>query len=348
MNNRKPLVSIIIPCRNEEKYIGKCLDSIIASDYPKHELEVLVIDGMSEDGTRNSVSDYAKKYSYVKLITNSKIITSCALNKGINNAKGNLILWMSAHNEYEKNYISRCVKYLEQYNADAVGGIIKTIPRNATLFGKLSCIVLSHPFGVGNSIHKIGSKSSQWADTAFGVCYKKEIFSKVGTFNENLVRGQDMELNLRLKKAGLRLLLVPEIVSYYYSRSDFLSFLKHNFKNGKWAILPFKYSTIIPVSWRHLVPLAFVASIIIFMLLSILFKFFFLPFLVIIGLYSLCNIYFSTKISIKESNLTYLFIMPIVFSALHLSYGLGALLGVLNVNVSKRFWSNLRLILRKR
>lgn len=338
--NIEPLVSIIIPCRDEEKFINKCLDSIIANDYPKNRFELLVVDGMSNDGTRGILKHYVQKYSYIRRLDNPKKITSCALNIGIKNSRGELILWMSAHNKYEKEYISQCVKYLVRYNADAVGGIIKARPRKDNLIEKSICIATSHPFGVGKSIHKIGSKNPQWTDTAFGVCYKKEIFERVGTFNENLVRGQDMEFSLRLKKAGLRTLLVPDIVSYYYPRSDFKSFLRHNFKNGVWAILPFKYTSIMPVLWRHLVPITFVSSLIIFGVLSFFFKFFFWLFLLVIAVYSLFGIYFSTKISIHESDLRYLFVMPIIFSSLHIGYGLGSLLGMLKVVISKLFWKN--------
>lgn len=345
--NRLPLVSIIIPCRNEKEFISRCLDSVISQDYSKDRLEVFVIDGMSDDGTREILKNYLQKYPHLRLLDNQKRITPCALNTGIKNSQGDLILWMSAHNEYENNYVSKCVTNLEKFKADAVGGIIKTIPRKDNLLGKLISIVSSHPFGVGKSIHKIGSKDPQWADTAFGVCYKREIFEKIGTFNEKLVRGQDMEFSLRLKKAGLKTLLSPDIVSSYYPRTELKSFIKHNFTNGVWAILPFKYSSIIPISWRHLVPFVFVSSIIITGALSIFFQTFFWLFLSIIGSYFLFNIYVSTKIFIIERNLIYLLAMPIIFASLHIGYGLGSIWGVLKIIVSKQFWTNLRFILRK-
>jgi len=168
-----PFVSIIIPCRNEEKFIGKCLDSILAQDYPKDRLEVLVVDGMSEDGTREIVERYtdmslrARSLAChceqseaisardklrnlgiatslpalamtLKLLDNPKKVTPCALNIGIKNAKGEIILWMSAHSRYEKDYISKCVKYLKEYDADNVGGVMITLPGIMPLSAKLS------------------------------------------------------------------------------------------------------------------------------------------------------------------------------------------------------------------
>lgn len=343
-----PSVSIIIPCRNEGKFIGKCLDSIIAQNYPKERIEVFVVDGMSDDETRKIMENYIKKNLYIKLLDNPKKITPRALNIGIKNSKGDLVLWMSSHNQYEKEYVSKCVYYLKKFNADAVGGIIKTLPRNNTLMGNLICTAISHPFGVGKSIHKIGSKKPQWADTAFGVCYKKKIFKKVGTFNENLVRGQDMEFNLRLKKTGFRMLLVPEIVSQYYPRSNLSSFIKHNFKNGLWAILPFKYASVIPVSWRHLVPFVFTSSLIITLVLSIFSPFLLFIFVLLFGSYSIINLYFSLMTSKRKKYLKYFFLMPLMFFTLHMSYGLGSICGITKIIFSKLFWKNLNIILRKR
>ena len=330
-----PFVSIIIPCRNEENFIGKCLDSIIANEYPKDKFEILIVDGMSEDGTRKIVQDYVQGYSYIKLIDNPKQVTPSALNIGIKNSQSDLILWLSAHNEYIQEYISRCVNYIQKYDADAVGGIIKPIPRKKGLMGELICKASSHPFGVGKSMHKTGSSSIIWTDTAFGICYKREIFDKIGTFNEKLNRGQDMEFSLRLKKAGFKLLLAPDLVSHYYMRSGIMNFLQHNLKNGIWAILPFKYSPIIPVSWRHLVPLAFVLSIVILGLLSFALHFLLWPFLMILGIYFLGSIYFSAKIATQKKDLKYLFILPLIFASLHISYGLGSLIGVFKLMGSK-------------
>ena len=333
-------VSIIIPSRNEEKFICKCLDSIIAQHYPKDKLEVLVIDGSSEDGTKDIIQGYAECYPLIRLLDNPEKITPVAFNMGIKNAKGKVIMIMSAHATYEKEYILKCVEYLQKYKADNVGGIMITRFRNNTFMGKAIVLALSHRFGVGNSVFRTGTKEPMWVDTVFGGCYKKEVFEKIGLFNEDLVSTSDMEFNLRLKKEGGRILLVPEIISYYYTRSDFRSFCKNNFRNGLWAILPFKYSKIMPVSWRHLVPLAFISSLIGTRALSAFSSIFFWLFWLILGSYILSNAYFSIKISKKQKDLKYIFIMPLIFGSLHLLYGLGSLWGTLRAVVSKQFWKN--------
>jgi len=339
--NDSSLISVIIPCRNEEQFIGKCLDSVISNDYPKDKLQVLVVDGMSKDSTRNIIRAYEKQHSFIKLLDNPKRITSCALNLGIKSSQGDLILWMSAHNEYENEYISKCLHYLQKFSADAVGGIIKPVARTNNLVGKAVCIAISHPFGVGSSAHKTGAKNPQWADTAFGTCYKKEIFEKIGTFNEDLVRGQDMEFSLRLKKAGMKTLLVPDIVSNYYTRSDLKSFWKHNWNNGIWAILPFLYSEGMPVSCRHLVPLGFVMSLIISVLLGVISTPFWWVFLGIAVIYAIANLAASAQIACRQRDLRYLVVMPLVFVVLHVSYGLGSLWGSIKVLAAPRFWKKL-------
>lgn len=338
-----PCVSAIVLCRNEEKFIGRCLESIIASDYPREKLEILVVDGISEDGTRKIVKKHMKEYPFIRLINNPKRLTPFAFNEGIKNSHGELIMIMSAHATYETSYIRKCVSASQKYDADNVVGAWKILPRGNSFIDKAIVLALSSSFGVGNAKYRTGSnkkKDIEYVDTGAYGCYRKNVFKKVGLFNENLSRGQDMEFNLRLKMAGGKTILVPDAVVYYSARTNYKSFCKHNFRNGVWAIFPFQYSSILPVSFRHLVPLAFVSSFIILGTLSLFFQISFWLFLFIIGLYFLCNIYFSTRIAAKERDLRYLFLMPVIYSSLHISYGLGSLLGLMKVGISKQFWKN--------
>lgn len=327
-------VSIIIPCRNEEKYIGKCLDSIIAQDYPKDKLEVLVIDGMSEDGTREIVRQRTEKHPFIKVIDNPNRIVPPALNVGIRQAKGDVIIRMDAHSVYEVDYIAKCINYLNQHNADNVGGVWVTLPGSDSLLAKSIALTLSHPFGVGNSYFRIGLKEPRYVDTVPFGCYKKEVFEKIGLFNENLVRNQDIELNLRLKKTGGKILLVPEIISYYHARSTLRTLSKNNFLNGLWVIYSTKFAKM-PFSLRHLIPFFFVM----FLAGSLVLSLFYYPciylFAFIIGLYLVVNIFFSIKLSLKNG-FKYFPALILSFSTLHFSYGLGSLCGIIKLFMSKR------------
>jgi cellulose synthase/poly-beta-1,6-N-acetylglucosamine synthase-like glycosyltransferase len=333
-----PFISIVIPCRNEQKFIGVCLDSVIANDYPRDLLEVLVVDGMSEDNTRTIIQTYARRYPFIRLLDNPKKITPAALNTGIRHAKGNVIVRMDAHARIGKDYVARSVECLLKHEADNVGGVMITEPREQTLVGRAIVAGLSHRFGVGGSYFRIHTDGLRWVDTVFGGCYRKEIFDQIGQFNERLARGQDMELNRRLKKAGGRILLVPDIVSHYYARSDLKSFWFHNWNNGVWAILPFAYSSVMPVSWRHLVPLAFVTSLLGSAVLSLLETSFQWLWMVIAIAYGAANLGASLHIAWRERDLRYFLVMPLVFAILHIGYGFGSLWGLVKLVGRPEFW----------
>lgn len=326
-----PLVSIIIPCRNEELFIAMCLDSIMANVYPKDRLEVLIVDGMSEDRTRAIVEGYARRHACIRLIDNPKRITPAALNEGIKHAKGEIVMRMDAHATYDREYIPRCVTALDVNGADNVGGIMIAVPRQETLTGHAIVASLTHRFGVGNSCFRIGANEPRRVDTVFGGCYRKEIFARVGLFNEDLAKSQDIEFNLRLKKAGGKTLLLPEVVSYYFARSDMSSFLKHNWNNGVWAVLPFAYSDIIPVSWRHLVPLAFVTSLLGSAVLGLLMPSFLWLCVAVVVAYGIADLAASLHLAVRERDVRYVLLMPAIFASLHLTYGLGSLWGVVKV-----------------
>ena len=313
--NNLSLVSIVIPCRNEEKYIGKCLDSILSQDYPKERLEVLVVDGMSEDKTRETIKNFqfSNPNFQLRLLDNPKKFTNFAFNMGIKESKGEIIMLMGAHAGYEKDYISKCVKYLKEYNVDNVGGIMLTLPRDNTLIAKAIAISLSHPFGAGNSYFRIGSEKPRWVDTVFGGCYKREVFEKIGLFNENLKRSQDMEFNLRLRKASGKILLAPDIVSYYYPKSNLKDFFFHNIEDGIWVIYPLKFVKML-FKLRHYIPLIFVLT---------------LP--LSIWLYILVSLFFSAQIAFREKDIRYFFVMPAVFATRHIGYGLGSVWGLIKL-----------------
>lgn len=329
MQNNLPLVSIIIPCRNEEKFIGKCLDSILGQDYPKDNMEVLVTDGISQDGTRKIIEDYARKYSSIRTLDNQNKFTPFGLNMGIKAAKGEIIVRMDAHAGYEKDYVSKCVDGLIKYGADNVGGVIKTLPKEKTLISEAIAICLSSFFGAGGSWFRTGSDKLREVDTVFGGCYKREVFDKIGLFNEKLRRSQDLELNLRLKKSGGKILLIPDIVAYYYPQPNLEGFFKHNFEDGIWAILPLKIAKM-PFNLRHYIPLFFVLSFFLTLVLGLYFFPFRILFNFIFGVYLILNLAFSLEIALKKG-FKYFFVMPIVFIYRHFGYGLGSAWGLFKI-----------------
>jgi glycosyltransferase involved in cell wall biosynthesis len=332
-----PFVSIIIPCRNEEKFISICLNSIIEQDYPKDKIEVLVVDGMSDDGTREIIEKHIRNSVSIRMFDNPGRIVPKALNIGIKNVRGEIIIRMDAHNIYEKDYISKCIKYLYEYKADNVGGIWITLPGTNTLVSRSIALSLSHPFGVGNAYFRTGLLTPRETDTVPFGCYRKEVFGKIGNFNENLVRNQDIEFNLRLKKAGGKVLLVPDIVSYYHARSTLKSLFRQNFLNGFWVLYSIRLGKL-PFSLRHLIPFLFAVSLTGSLCLSFFSKFFSYLFAFIFCLYLSVNSFFSFKLSLKYG-LKYFPALVASFAVLHISYGLGSLWGITRL-IASRFQVN--------
>ncbi len=329
-----PIVSVIIPCRNEQKYLSKFLDSIVKQDYPKEKLEIIIVDGKSEDQTIDIAKKYSEKYKFIKVLNNDKKITPVALNIGIRNSFGDIIIRMDAHSIYEHDYISKCVFYLKKYKVDNIGGISKVLSDNNNLISAAISLVLSNSFGVGNSYFRIGSKEPKYVDTVPFGCYYKRIFEKIGYFNENLIRNQDIEFNLRIKKNGGKILLAPDIVSYYFPRENLKSFFIQNYLNGFWVIYSLKFCKT-SFSIRHLIPLIFVSSLVCSTIITIFVKPFFILLLIILSLYITILLIFSIRLSLKKGTKIF---FPIVLSflTLHFSYGIGSIFGTIKLIFSNR------------
>jgi len=325
--DKHPFISVIVPCRNEEKYINGCLDSLISQDYPKEKMEILVVDGASEDNTEEIIKNYAEKYPFVKLFKNPKKITPVSMNIGIKNSRGEIVTKTDAHSVYQSDYISKCVNYLHEYEADAVGGVAKAVPPKNTLVAQAVALTLGSFFGAGGSGFRTGVAKPAWADTAFGICYRKNVFEKTGLYNENLAGSQDVELNLRLKRAGGKILLAPDIVITYYPKSSFQEFFQHNIKDGIWAILPMKYGAQL-FKIRHLIPLTFVISILISLVVSFFLPLFLYLFILIVGFYFLTSLFFSTRIALKQKDIKLVPFLLIAFGIRHFGYGFGSFIGL--------------------
>ncbi|MBX0311553.1 MAG: glycosyltransferase family 2 protein [Sulfurihydrogenibium sp.] len=329
-----PFVTVIIPCRNEKKIIEKCLDSVINQDYPKDKLEILVIDGMSDDGTREIIKKYIEQYTFIKMFDNPKKIVPTAMNIGIKNAKGDIIIRMDAHTEYPKDYISKIVHWLNKSGADNVGGILIIKPSTNTLIAEAIAIGSTSTFGVGNAYFRTGLSKPRYVDTVPFGAYKKEVFDKIGLFDEELIRNQDDELNLRLTRQGGKILLVPEIVSYYYTRDSLSKLWKMYFQYGYWKIRVIQKHKL-PASWRHLVPAIFILTIFVTFILGFFNRVFFYILGIIIGIYLIVSMFFSLKISLKKG-LKYFIVLPLVFGTLHFAYGFGFLKGIWDFVILKK------------
>jgi glycosyltransferase involved in cell wall biosynthesis len=218
--NRGPMprVSIVIPSRNEFQTIAECLDSILASTYPAERLEILIADGRSDDGTREVIARYAASDARIRMIDNPGRIAPAGLNVALRVASGDVVVRMDAHATYPPEYIGRLVAALLESGADNVGAAVLTVPADNTVMARAIAVGLSHPLGVGNSRFRIGAKEPTWVDHVPFGCWRRTVLERLGPFDEELTRGQDVELNARILAAGGRILLLPEIVVRYHGR----------------------------------------------------------------------------------------------------------------------------------
>lgn len=331
-------VSIVVPCRNEAKFIAKFLDSILANDYPKTNLEVLVVDGMSDDGTRDIIRSYTERHGFISLLDNAKKITPTALNIGIRGAKGEVIMRMDVHSEYPGNYVSGLVSALVESGADNVGGLWVIRPGANTVFGEAIAIAVAHPFGVGNSYYRIGVSEPRWVDTVPFGCYQRPVFDRIGLFDEELVRNQDDEFNLRLIKNGGKILLVPQIVCYYYARDSLRKLWQMHYQYGYFKPLVIRKIGGI-FTLRQLVPGAFVLTLVLLTALAPWLDWALLLDKIVILTYLAANVSVSWFIAAR-TKLSYGFALPVVFPILHFGYGVGFLKGVLDFIVFRRFRSD--------
>ena len=319
-------LSVLIPLYNEKNYISSCLDSVLSQDFPKEEMELLLMDGMSTDGTREIIEEFARKHENVILIDNPERIVPCAMNRGIRVARGEIILRMDAHASYASSYCSTLVNWLERLDAANVGCVWKTDVKKRTSVALAIREVLSSRLGVGNSQFRIGADEVMLVDTVPFGCWRKSTFEKYGMFDERLVRNQDIELNRRIERMGGKIYLVPDTTCTYYARETFPALAKNNFENGKWNLLTLYLTHSKSLSIRHFIPLLFVLSL----LLPILFSPLYAP-LIFVAVASLCAYLFlvffvSAKLSLsKKLNFCSLIF---AFLTLHLSYGIGSLWGL--------------------
>jgi glycosyltransferase involved in cell wall biosynthesis len=329
-----PSISIICPTYNEEKYIEKCITSMLLQDADKAEIELLFVDGRSTDKTREIIKTYQKTHPFIQLIDNPEKTVPNAMNYGIKAAKGNIIMRIDAHSHFEANYVSVLSKVLIELNATNVGAVCKTDVINKTQKSLAIREVLSNRFGVGNSLFRLGIDQITVADTVPFGCYRKEVFEEYGLYNTKLARNQDIELNKRILRNGGTIYLVPDTFCTYYARENYTDLAKNNFQNGKWNILMMKYTrNLDSLSIRHFIPFIFVMS----MIIPLIFSLFWFPFiwLSIVSLmaYAFLISSISAKISAKEKlDFTSLYL---AFFTLHLSYGTGSLIGLIQL-ITKR------------
>jgi glycosyltransferase involved in cell wall biosynthesis len=321
-------ISVIMPCRDEEKYLARALESILANDYPRDRLEVLVVDGMSTDGTRKIIAGFAKDHQFIRLLDNPKKITPAALNIGLAQARGNIIIRVDAHSVYPPQYLSDLAAWQEKTGADNVGGMWRILPGSDTAKARAIALGMAHPFGVGNAYYRIGAAAPRWVDTVPFGCYRRDVFSRLGNFDEDHVRTEDDEFNLRLRQNGGRILLVPDIVIDYYARESLSKVWRMYYYYGYFKPLVARKLGLV-LSWRHVIPSFLILTLAVSFLLG-----WWLPGWGALGLlvllaYLAADFFFAWRAG-RDQDPKVTAYLALVFPALHFSYGVGFLKGLVD------------------
>jgi len=325
MLTSQPLVTIILPIRNEAAHIQRTLAAVLAQDYPSDRMQILVVDGMSDDGTRDIVSQFAvHNFQFtVRLLDNPRRIVASALNIGLAHAQGDVIVRVDGHTEIAPDYVRQCVEALQRTGADNVGGRMRPVGQSA--FGEAVAIATSSPFGIGSGRFHYAD-TEEWVDTVYLGAWPKEVFQRIGGFDEELIRNQDDEFNYRLRKAGGRILLSPKIRSHYVNRGTPASLWRQYYQYGYWKVRVLQKHPR-QMQWRQFVPPLFVAVLLLGPLLALLHPLFWTLWLSAISLYLLAVLIASVRIAARQG-WQHLLRLPLIFAILHISYGLGFLVGL--------------------
>lgn len=254
--SERPLVSVIIPIRNEAATIGALLDGVLAQDYPADRLEVLVVDGDSSDDSAAVVDALARRDPRVRLLHNPRRIVPTALNVAIRAARGAIVCRIDGHTRVATDYVRSGVEVLQRSGADNVGGPMRAV--GGGWFGDAVAAATASRFGIGSYFH-YGTEECE-VDTVYLGMWPRRVFERVGLFDEELVRNQDDEFNYRLRKAGGRVLLTPTMRSWYENRRTLTGLLRQYYQYGEWKVRVLQKHPR-QMSWRHFVPPALVAAV---------------------------------------------------------------------------------------
>jgi succinoglycan biosynthesis protein ExoA len=328
---RMTTVSVLIPCYQEQAFIRGCLESVLAFELPSETaFEVLVIDGMSTDGSREIVASLAERDARIRLVDNPGRIQSTGLNIGIALAAGDFIVRLDAHSAYPQDYLRRCLDTAERTKAENVGGLFITQARGEGYQAAVVQALTTHKFGVGDAGFRVNAAEGPADTVAYG-CFRRAVFARVGLFDERLVRAQDYEMNRRIARAGGTIWLDPAIRVLYYQQPDLRSFLRKQIAREApynaylWYLAPYAFTP------RHAVTALFAIGVLGGIALapfSIVLRG---VFVAIMSLYAGLALLAAAQQAWRYRRLLHLIVLPGCFFLYHFLHGIGVLVGLLRL-----------------
>jgi len=316
-------VTVVMPVRNEARFIERSLAGVLAQDYPADRMEVLVVDGMSTDDTREVVQRVAERTAEaapVQILDNPSRVVPAALNIGIERAAGDVVVRVDGHCELQADYVSRCVELLRETGADNVGGL--QVGVGDGVVGRATALAANSPFGTGGAAFRTSERAG-WAETVYLGAYPREVFGLIGGFDEEMVRNQDDELNFRLVQAGGRIWLDPSIRCTYHSRERLGAFWRQYYQYGTYKVRLMQKGGALP-AWRHAGPPALVLAAAGSLVLAVATR---RPAwtAAVLGPYAVANLVASLAAARRDPRA--LPALPPAYACIHFGYGLGFLAG---------------------
>ncbi|NIM91396.1 MAG: glycosyltransferase [Candidatus Aminicenantes bacterium] len=317
MKKTHPLVSVIMPCYNEEKYIADSLQSLL-DDFCLKNCEIIVVDGMSEDGTQDIVNSLIKKRFPIKLFKNEKKLQVHGLNLALSKAKGKIIIRADAHCLYPPGYVKKCVDLLMTEKALNVGGVM--MPQGETTVQKAIAFALKHPMGVGDAKWHLGNYSG-YVDTVYLGTFRKGLFKDIGLYDLKSSPNEDAELNLRILKAGGKVYLESSLEVIYFPRESLKELAIQYFKYGRGrCYTTLKHRKI--TSFRQIAPILLVLAFFLSIVLS-----FFQPLILLFPLIYLGVVFLTALLSWPKQSIPFKqrFLTGLAFLIMHTCWGVGFL-----------------------
>ena len=324
-----PKVSVIVPCYNERSTIGLLLEAIRQQTFPRPDMEVLIADGMSTDGTRDAIAAFRIDFPEldVRVVDNTLRSIPLGVNRAIEASRGEIILRLDAHSRPYPDYIENSIKALEDGRGDNVGGVWEIHPGADTWIAKSIAVAAAHPLGVGDALYRHAKHAAQVDTVPFG-SFKRELIGRIGLFDESLLANEDYEFNTRIRKAGGRIWLDPSIRSIYFARSTLQELARQYWRYGywKWRMLRRYPDTL---RWRQALPPLFVLSLLGLIVFSI-----FEPvgLFVLAGellFYLLIMFLAGLQSAMRRGNLYLTVGLPLAIPVMHISWGSGFLWSIL-------------------
>ena len=327
-----PFVTVVVPIRNEAGHIARCLRSILVSDYPQDRLEVIVVDGLSDDGTRQIIQELMLEDTRLRMLDNPERIVPHAMNRSISAARGDVIIRVDGHADVAEDFVSNSVNVLQSRpDCWCAGGSIETVSH--TKIGQIIAACMSTRVGVGNAHFRLRDYEGYVDTIAFGA-YWRWVFDRIGMFDEELVRNQDDELNARLIMHGGRIYMSSSIRCRYYPRTSLRKLWKQYFQYGFWRIRTIQKLGR-PATMRQLAPMLFVFALISLCLLAVGWPVARIALVAYVSLYAAGLVLGAVQVG-RRTGVQGFLLAPIVFLILHLGYGLGSLWGIVRLVLLKR------------